>query len=786
MLFFCYNDNGDNMSVISIIYENLRGREQPFFVMEPEIVNIIKDELGSDAKYYDLDDYLDASDKIKISPSDLQTILERVLFHAELECDGEFVAKAGADYLQEFENKFQEFLKIRGTINMQVSIVSVERDLARNSFCNQFVKNAIYDNYSDTIEKFIKVTHELRGIVKKFYKTRDLSGAKNKIIDSLKSICQPQEIQEYENKYQEFLDEKPLDLNKLENYLKDLQKIVLEDWKKKITKVEDYIPGKPFRFLCHSTNSTSFDGEFYTRYVSTSLLTENFMGTYRSGFGFILSPDNIVGASGRDMYVNNSAVKEDSLSSTYSLPRIDSMEIVLKDLEEQRKENEKATVKSSVYSEVVVDGFKPLAIFCVTNGSKELDPNYLGAKKLEEQFSLPIKEFDLTLYKDKEELVSLRKGLIDGIHKSLGQYIGGYEDHYYENFEFFWEKYLELKKKEEFTKEDILKLYHRNLEILSLRIDTENLFSNEYNLEEMQYILLKNGNYSLEKIFKGNFSPLDLKNLVSVLGKYKNDERLLKLFPNINKLLELIEIFDIDYQDVELIKKEIPITINAIIKVLKEKMYKKKEEFSSKLEDYHSQKERLEIEVVEKERKIKKNKEYRMIIDQEIIYLLAGIDIKNEQSKLDILDLDGALMSDLQRFEKEKNDSLPERTKLLNHKFWNRKKLKKINSNLEFINSKIKEQKEKIDVHNQTKKEIEQMVCEIRQDFLKQTGIDFEIFNQKLEEAQNSYDVFLEVQLEYQIKEIRAQISNLEEEIKKINLENVKMEQVIETQQRIL
>ena len=248
----------------------------------------------------------------------------------------------------------------------------------------------------------------------------------------------------------------------------------------------------------------------------------------------------------------------------------------------------------------------------------------------------------------------------------------------------------------------------------------------------------------------------------------------------------MIEIFDIDYQDVELIKKEIPITINAIIKVLKEKMYKKKEEFSSKLEDYHSQKERLEIEVVEKERKIKKNKEYRMIIDQEIIYLLAGIDIKNEQSKLDILDLDGALMSDLQRFEKEKNDSLPERTKLLNHKFWNRKKLKKINSNLEFINSKIKEQKEKIDVHNQTKKEIEQMVCEIRQDFLKQTGIDFEIFNQKLEEAQNSYDVFLEVQLEYQIKEIRAQISNLEEEIKKINLENVKMEQVIETQQRIL
>ena len=165
---------------------------------------------------------------------------------------------------------------------------------------------------------------------------------------------------------------------------------------------------------------------------------------------------------------------------------------------------------------------------------------------------------------------------------------------------------------------------------------------------------------------------------------------------------------------------------------------------------------------------------------------IAGIDIKNEQSKLDILDIDGDLISDLQRFEKEKNDILPERTKLLNHKFWNRKKLRIINSNLEFINSKIKEQKEKIDVHNQTKKEIEQMVCEIRQDYLKQTRIDFEIFNQKLEEAQNSYDVFLEVQLEYQIKEIRAQISNLEEEIKKINLENVKMGQVIETQQRIL
>ena len=86
-------------------------------------------------------------------------------------------------------------------------------------------------------------------------KKRDLERAKETVLDSLSYIIDNEKILEYEKEYDCLLEQYPTDLKRIENYLRELQKIILEDWKVGTTRIEDYTPGDKFRFVGHSTDA---------------------------------------------------------------------------------------------------------------------------------------------------------------------------------------------------------------------------------------------------------------------------------------------------------------------------------------------------------------------------------------------------------------------------------------------------------------------------------------------------------------------------------------------------
>ena len=231
--------------------------------------------------------------------------------------------------------------------------------------------------------EIIELSYNLHEENKKYYLLRDLINAKTDCVENMKYFVDENTISQWNSEYEKAIQAK--DTKKMMNMLEDVQNAILREWEKYIGNMQE-MNDDNFAFIGHSTNSTKFEKDFMSRYVSTSLLTQDVNDTYRSGFGFIFAPKNIVGANGQDMYVNNYVEDQDMLLHYSAIKKIDHPRRLIDVCKKQKQENLDNGTNESVYSEVVIDGFEPIGIFCFTDGSKSLNWNEKDAKKLQESF----------------------------------------------------------------------------------------------------------------------------------------------------------------------------------------------------------------------------------------------------------------------------------------------------------------------------------------------------------------------------------------------------------------
>ena len=573
-------------------------------------------------------------------------ILDNISMHTKIICD----ISVSSDRTQldpkldeELKNISKNYLKLYASKNITYVYIS-NNDIAK-------------------IEDFINLSYEIKNKSNQIYLLYDLIRAKEDYIKDMKYFMNTEDINNFNNEYSSAIEVK--DTNKMLEMLKQVQKLILKEWEKYPMNI-DNMTEENFCFMGHSTNTTEYKGKFNSRYVSCSLLNQNVYDTYRSGFGFIMKPTNIVGASSSDMYVNNNSYDEENLLSYSSIPQIHHPQRLIDECKKQKEENNKNNFPKKVYNEVVTDGFEPIGIFCFTNGAKNLDWSYKRAIELQKKFpNLKIKFLDMMKIKKGKELENMQLYLIDSLREKIlpNNYKIKIED--LPRYKLFLQKFEGLKKLDNYTEEDIENLFKYNTDLLSIfNNDSDTLFKNNYTDEEIKYILGNNIIYNIDFILKGDITIHSLKSLKSL---EKNKDKLNKYYDGLSEFVSLISKVDINNELIEEIKKDIPLNFYKMSKCLLNNINKKekttKVELDKLKKEYqdliNEQEERLKLEEEEKlYRKITTNEVWYKMLEIDFNYLIDEINKNNQEIE--------TLLKDKENIENQINNIEKDNEEIMN------------------------------------------------------------------------------------------------------------------------
>lgn len=393
---------------------------------------------------------------------------------------------------------------------------------------------------ASSLQELIDVMYQINLEIKKFYYMRDLINALEDCLENMKYFVDTITIMKFKTKYENAIKNK--DIKKMEDMLNLVQQKILKEWEKYITDI-DYMTDENFAFIGHSTNSTRFNRSFYSKYVSTSLFNQDLTDTYKSGYGFIFAPKNIIGANSQDMYVNNYVQNESLLLNYSTIKKIDHPQRLIDECIKLKRENIENNFDKKVYNEVIIDGFEPIGIFCFTDGSKDLNHNYQSAKKLQESFhNLKIYSFDIMKRKKGKELDLIKLSLLNSLQRQCSKHTYTIDKNMLSRYDYFFEKYEKLKQASQYNESDIETLFKNNERFLSYLIDPKELFSGVYSDKEIRYILSKNGRYNIDYILSGKARAFALNNL-KVLFPYKN--KLNVIYDGLSELVDLVYKYNI-------------------------------------------------------------------------------------------------------------------------------------------------------------------------------------------------------------------------------------------------
>ncbi len=601
------------------------------------------------------------------------------------------------------------------------------------------ISDALLYSYLDgeiDIEPIINYTIEINNYKFLCYKARDLLTAKDNLLENLKYLSSSEEISKINIEYEQALNN--LDIAKMEKILNSINLIITNHWAEFITKPEDIEDdiknNKPIYFLGHSTNSTEFNTPFHSRFVSNSLLTNDLTDTYHGGYGFIIAPVNIVGAKSKDMHVDNDAQDVENIAFYSSIPLIDTPEKIIKECLDLKKENKKNKINFKVYSEIVTDGFNPIGIFCITDGSKTLNSNYTNALKLHKSFpNLPFVEVDKTL---------LTNDNLENCSHLIDVIIEKFDNHYYSasthrdlRFRLFWEKFMALKKQGDYTEEDILKIYKENEEYITMT-NFKDLDKKGYDDKTLKYILLKNFYTNIEYIFKREiYNPKIYEDLYYYLKDLPTDF-LNNIIPNLGDFIKLYTVIKIDSKMVFEINNLDTINFKNINQILTTKIADKQMDIQTRLQEMLETEENLKQKLTETQNLANNYQKAKKITDSEYQYELADNEVKRltkeineeEDSKRKWKDKNNILKSKLTETEQEQ----------LKYKkvfFLFLLKLKKLKQTIAKLKDEIKENEVNI-------KNINEKIVDLKQElstnylyFKEQIGCDFNEYPQALTES---------------------------------------------------
>lgn len=479
----------------------------------------------------------------------------------------------------------KEFYEIINTVihRSTISIQFLPRKDNEINYNTQLIYN-LYDRYNKLFPKgerrydllnmdvsilgeLIDIIYQINLEIKNYYYMRDLIGTKEDCLENMKYFVDTTAISLFNVEYDKAIQTK--DIKKMEDMLNHVQQDILKEWERYITDI-DAMNDDNFIFIGHSTSSTKFDKEFYSRYISCSLLTSDLTDTYRSGYGFILAPQNIIGANSRDMYANNYVQDEEILLNYSSIKKIVHPQRLIDECLKQKQENKKNGIDDKVYSEVIIDGFKPIGIFCFTDGSKNLNCNYQDAKKLQEYFpNLKIYSFDIMKRKKGVELESIKLFLLNHLQEQFTNHNFQIDKDMLSRYDYFFEEYTKLKQESQYTECDIEKLFKHNDQLLSYFIDPEKLFSGSYSDKDIRYILSKNVRYNIDYILSGRAKSFALNNLKE-LSPYK--DKLNSIYDGLSELVDLVSKYEVTDEMMIDINDNGSINFYTITKVIASKL----------------------------------------------------------------------------------------------------------------------------------------------------------------------------------------------------------------------
>lgn len=478
-----------------------------------------------------------------------------------------------------------------------------------------------------TIDNLYKINKKIEEITL----IKDLTKAKEDTIIDMKYFMGSEEISTFDKLYTTAIEKK--DITTMQEMLGKVQEKILEEWSnysKDLHKMTD----DNFCFLGHSSKTTEYKGEFRTKYVSCSLFNQDVNDAFNNGFGFIMEPINIVGADSRDMYVDNDAIDIDNLTAYSSIKKIHHPQRLLDECLKLKKENQEKGKNYPVYSEVVTLGFHPTAIFCFTNGAKSYDYNYREAHKLQKNFpNLKMYTFDVMRRKKGVDLESFKLELVDSLLEKLTSHTGGCNPNDLFRYDYFFEEFAKLKKKENYTENDIEIIFRKNRDMLSILDNTaDKLFTSNYSFDEIKYILGKNCSYDIDSITKGKITPFAINRLGDLLP-YK--DKLNDYYDGLTELVEIVSRFEVTSSMIEEIKSNETINLYTISKCLTKKYMAILNDSEKKIK-FELQKDRIEKEELLKEKDYREEieKEYSFYRDIEIFKDFAK-PIKETYKKVD-------------------------------------------------------------------------------------------------------------------------------------------------------
>lgn len=436
------------------------------------------------------------------------------------------------------------------------------------------------DKLAEYLAEYLDVMYNLKIEIRNYWLTCGLIEAKEDALLDMKYFADADTISQFDEEFEKAIREG--NIEKMRDMLKDVQQNILKEWDKYLVDL-DLMSDDKFAFLGHSTRAHRFEGGFHSRYVSTSLFTQDLNFTFgNQNCGFILSPKKIVGADSRDMYVNNRAENVENLLPGNSIvARIFSPQRIIDECLKLKQKNQNDGNTKGVYSEIVIDGFEPIGLFCFTDGSKNLDLNYQHVHKMQESFpDLKIYSFDIMKRKKGTELKEMKLKLLESL---WGNSIEG--KNAIADYDYFFEKFEKLKQDSNYNEDDIEAIFKRNSEFLSSSLSEDLLFGGEYNDEEIKYILGKNPMYNIESILGGSTTKYAL-NSLKKLFPYK--DRLNHFYDGLGEFVDLVSRFGVTDEIVSKINESNSKNFYIISKILADELRKPRKEQLNKFQLQYS------------------------------------------------------------------------------------------------------------------------------------------------------------------------------------------------------
>ena len=198
------------------------------------------------------------------------------------------------------------------------------------------------------------------------------------------------------------------------------------------------------------------------------------------------------------------------------------------------------------------DDAKPIGVYSVSMGEKELSSNYENSKKLQSKLSEGYNlEIDLTKVLPSSKIDKYKRELIDRLIYDKGVEITNKDDEFYKRFDIFFNRFIDLKKSS-YDKGNVINLFDFYYNV----IFSQKYINLDYTLDKCSCDeikdVLENNIYFEYNIFRNKeLTNNDISIFTSKFKLYKNNNILNNVYPGLNLIMDyLLKIEDDKFDEV--------------------------------------------------------------------------------------------------------------------------------------------------------------------------------------------------------------------------------------------